>query len=229
MRTAIIAAMEEEIQYLRQHITNYEMYEFQGYEYHIGEINNHKVVVARSGIGKVNAALSTSLLLDHFKVTEVINTGSAGAIDSKFNVGDIILAKDCVFHDVDATHFDYAYGQVPKMPARYDSNVDLLEDFQKILNNMNIPAIIGTIGTGDSFITDKVKFNQILELIPDISAVEMEAAAITQVCYQYQVPFIVVRSISDIVGANSNMEFYEYLDMAVKNSTEVIVQYLNNK
>ncbi|GBU10514.1 5'-methylthioadenosine nucleosidase [Erysipelotrichaceae bacterium] len=229
MRTAIIAAMDEEIHYLKSHIEKHECYEFQKYEYHIGEINGKKIVLAKSGIGKVNAALSTALLLEHFKVKEVINIGSAGAIDSSFTVGDIIIGEDALYHDVDVRAFGYEYGQVPAMPLKYVCSPDMVEQFKKISKKFEFRAITGTIATGDSFMNNRDAILDLYKLLPPpIVAVDMEAAAITQVCFQYDIPFIVVRSISDIVGKNSPISFKEYIDLAAKNSAKMILSYLHD-
>lgn len=229
MRTAIIAAMEEEVKYLKQHINNYEMYEFQGYQYHIGDIENRKVVVAQSGIGKVNAALSTALLLEHFSIKEVINTGSAGGMSPELNIGDIIIGEDCIHHDVDVTVFGYKYGQVPNMPVSFKSDEQLITIFQKIMKKFSFNYSVGIIATGDKFVTSYEQMPKVLKAFPDLKAAEMEAAAVAQVCYQYQKPVIVVRSISDVVGKNSSQTFDQYIDTAAKNSTEVIVEFLKQK
>lgn len=226
MRIAIIAAMEEEVHYLKQHITNHEVYTFQGYVYHIGEINHHKVVLAQSGIGKVNAALSLALLLEHFKVQAVINTGTAGAIDQNFSVGDIVIAPQVVYHDVDACAFGYKYGQIPQMPATYECNEIMFQKFLTILHSLGYPYHVGVIATGDQFINDPIKFAAVLDKIPEIKAVDMEAAALTQVCHQYQIPCIVVRAISDVVSKTSHISFQTYIDIAAKNFSNVILAYL---
>lgn len=229
MRTAIIAAMDEEIHYLKKHIQKHEAYEFQGYEYHIGEMYGKKIVLAKSGIGKVNAALSTTLLLEHFKVKEIINTGSAGAIDTAFSVGDIIIADSCVYHDVDVTAFGYEYGQVPKMPETFICNGESILVLDEIMKDLQFKHLIGMIATGDTFMNNRQKILDLYEKLPNIVAVDMEAAAITQVCYQYNKPFIVIRSISDIVGSDSPVSFKEYIDVAAKNSTQVILKYLEEQ
>ena len=226
MRTAIIAAMDEEVQFLIAYIDKHEKYEFQGYEYHIGEIAGEQIVLCKSGIGKVNAALSTTLLLEHFKVDTVINTGSAGALKPYFNVGDVLIADRCIYHDVDATAFGYKYGQVPQMPEYYICDDALVEAFSKIFTAFSYKHYIGTIATGDSFMTDVQKFKELEEQLPNVLAVDMEATAITQVCTQYRKPFIIVRSISDIVSKDSGIAFNEFIALAAKNSTEVIKAFL---
>ena len=229
MRTAIIAAMEEEVKYLKEHINNHEMYEFQGYQYHIGDIEGRRIVVARSGIGKVNAALSTALLLEHFSVDEVINTGAAGGMSPELKIGDIIIGDECIHHDVDATAFGYKFGQIPNMPESFRSDEKLIAIFSSILEKLSFHYQVGRIATGDKFVTSFEQMPKILKEFPDIKAAEMEGAAIAQVCYQYKVPCIIVRSISDVVGSNSGVTFDEYVDTAAKNTTEVLVEFLKQR
>jgi len=229
MRTAIIAAMEEEVKYLKEHIHNYEMYEFQGYQYHIGDIEGKKIVVVQSGIGKVNAALSTALLLEHFSVKEVINTGSAGGMSPELNIGDIIIGDECIHHDVDVTAFGYDFGQLPHMPKSFYSDKSLISIFSSIMKRFDFSHSVGMIATGDKFITSFDQMVKISKVFPNIKAAEMEAAAIAQVCYQYQIPVIIVRSISDVIGKNSGELFDKYIDTAAKNSTAVIVEFLKQK
>lgn len=228
MRIAIIAAMEEEIKFLKEHIEQHEIYEFQGYEYHIGIIHNQRIVVVQSGIGKVNAALSTALLLEHFKVKKVINTGSAGGIRDGLNIGDIIVAEKTIYHDVDVTAFGYTYGQIPKMPQFYLSDQELVDRFMRISHEFQYPTVKGTIATGDQFMSDTTKLMNLKKYLGDIEAVDMEAAAITQVCYQYRIPFVIVRSISDLVQDSSNIDFNEFIHLAAKCSTDIIIKYLND-
>jgi len=233
MRVAIIAAMEEEVHYLRQQINNYESYDFQGYTYHIGDIMEQSVVVVQSGIGKVNAAMSTVLLLEHFSVSEVINTGSAGGIDTTLNIGDVIIGNDTVYHDVDATAFGYVYGQVPKMPQTFPADDKAtLDAFIEVMDTLAFDYRVGLIASGDSFVTDSKQIKNIRVQYPNLLAVDMEATAIAQVCYQYMIPVVVVRSISDIVDSatqNSSEVFKKYIDTAAKHSTEVIVSFLKKR
>src|SRR5690606_19579552 len=135
------------------------------------------VVLIQSGIGKVNAALSTTLLLEHYPVKAIINIGTAGGLKLDAQVLDLVVSKQIAHHDVDATAFDYAYGQVPQMPVYYTSDNYLIDLLTPILNQHHIPYHLGTIVSGDSFIYKEEQQKRILEWFPDAIAVEMEAAA----------------------------------------------------
>jgi len=232
MRIAIIAAMEAEVQYLRKHINNHEVYDFQGYTYHIGDIKGQKIVLVQSGIGKVNAAMSTVLLLEHFSVSEIINTGSAGGVGSDLSIGDVIVADEAVYNDVDVTTFGYDYGQVPKMPASFSTDETTVREFIKAMEKSNFSYVVGMIASGDQFVSDMSQLQHVLRTYPTLQAVDMEATAIAQVCYQYMIPLVIVRSISDLVKntqKSSNEEFQQYLAVAAQHSTAVILDFLQTK
>lgn len=226
MRIAIIAAMEEEVQLLRSQLTNMTTEVIAGFEFYLGTLSGKEVVVLRSGIGKVNAAISTTLLLNHFSVSAVLNTGSAGGVNQSLNVGDIVIATSTTYHDVDATHFGYVYGQVPQMPARYESNEKLVDAAQTALATTKFHAVTGVIGTGDSFVGRSDQIEAIVANQSDLSAVEMEAGAVAQVCHIFQKPCVIVRSISDVAGKKSDVSFAEFLPLAVEASTAMITAIL---
>jgi len=232
MRTAIIAAMEEEVQYLRQQIHNHESFDFQGYTYHIGDIMGQSVVLVQSGIGKVNAAMSSVLLLEHFSVSEVINTGSAGSLDASLAIGDVIVANEAVYNDVDVTTFGYTYGQVPQMPETFVADKPTLRAFTDVLEALGVTYEVGMIASGDQFVHGETQVAAIRAVYPQVRAVDMEATAIAQVCYQYMIPATIVRSISDIIidkKEASNADFKKYIDTAARNSSAVIIEYLRQK
>src|SRR5699024_8380249 len=146
----------------------------------------------KSGIGKVNAAMATTILMERFNPSIVINTGSAGGFAENLSVGDIVISDEVIHHDVDATAFDYAHGQVPQMPESYLANTALLEKTKGIVEKLNIPYEVGLVATGDTFMSDEKRISDVKELFPKMLAAEMEGAAIAQVCYQYDVPFIII-------------------------------------
>lgn len=226
MRIAIIAAMEEEVQVLRAQIMNCTTEIIAGFEFYLGELAGKDIVLLRSGIGKVNAAVSTTLLLNHFQVSAVINTGSAGGVDQSLSVGDIIIAEKTTYHDVDATHFGYVYGQVPQMPESYLSDVKLIQAAHNALSTTSFHAVTGIIGTGDSFIGRIDQIEMIQSKQNYLSAIEMEACAIAQVCHIFQQPLVIVRSISDVAGKESNISFDQFLPIAVKQSSTMIMHML---
>lgn len=225
MKVAIIGAMEEEVVLLRKHIDNPSVDMIAGYEYTSGQMNGTDVVLLRSGIGKVNAALSTTILLDKYKPDYVINTGSAGGTDVHLNVGDIVISTEVRHHDVDATAFDYEYGQVPNMPPAFYADEKLIQlalEGAKALQD--VQTVRGLITTGDMFVNELADVERIIEKFPAVKAVEMEAAAIAQVCYQFDVPFVIIRSLSDIAGKESNISFNQYLEKAVLHSSELVMK-----
>lgn len=226
MRIAIIGAMEEEVQLLRAQLGELRTDVIAGFEFYVGTLAGKDVVVLRSGIGKVNAAISTTLLLNHYEISAVINTGSAGGVNQSLNVGDIVIATETTYHDVDATHFGYVHGQVPQMPAHYASDEALVKAAQDALAATTFHAVTGVVATGDSFIGREEQITSIIERQPVISAVEMEAGAVAQVCHVFEKPFIIVRSISDVAGKESHLSFDQFLPLAVEQSTSMIVAML---
>lgn len=225
MKIAIIGAMEEEVTLLREKITGKEQEVIAGCEYTTGEMEGVEVVLLRSGIGKVNAALSTAVLLEKYKPDYVINTGSAGGLNPDLNVGDVVISTEVRHHDVDVTVFGYEYGQVPQLPAAFLADSQLLKIAENCANEIsNIQVVRGLIATGDSFMNDPVRVDYINKKFKNLQAVEMEAAAIAQVSYQFGVPFVVIRSLSDIAGKESNISFEQFLETAALHSAELVMK-----
>src|SRR5699024_4727265 len=137
----------------------------------------------------------------------VINTGSAGGFAEDLPVGDVVNSKEVVHYDVDVTAFEYEYGQVPDLQHRFSSDLRLLSETETALRKLEVPYKTGLIATGDSFLSSKERVYFIREKFPTMLAGEMEAAAIAQVCYQYDVPFVVIRALSDIAGKSSEISF----------------------
>ncbi len=228
MTIAIIGAMEPEVAILKNSIKDLTVTNIANYEYFSGTINDQDVVLVQSGIGKVAATIATSLLINNFKPDCVINTGSAGGFDSALKVGDIAVGDELVHHDVDVTAFNYEFGQVPNMPARFTADEKLVELAKESIEEMtDITCKVGLIATGDSFMCDPVRIEATRQQFPSLLAVEMEGAAIAQTCYQMDTPFLVIRSLSDIAGKESPMSFDAYLEIASKNSSDLILKLLN--
>ena len=227
MNIAIIGAMEEEVTILRDKLENITTTVVAGCEYYTGTINGASVILGKSGIGKVNAALSTALLLERFSPDVVINTGSAGGFLSTLNVGDVVISSEVRHHDVDVTAFGYEYGQVPGMPAAFTADSKLIEVAKKAAENVQGMQIVeGLIATGDSFMNDPVRVDYVREKMPELYAAEMEAAAIAQVCHSFKTPFVVIRALSDIAGKESNVSFEQFLVKAAENSSQLIENML---
>lgn len=231
MKIGIIGAMDEEVSILKAAMSNVQTTKIAGCEFYQGDLNGKQVILTKSGIGKVAAAVATTLLLDTFSPDTVINTGSAGGFDQALNVGDIVISTEVRFHDVDLTAFGYEIGQMAQLPAAFQATpalIDIAEQAAKTLPNLNI--IKGLICTGDIFMADPAKTEVARTNFPSMAACEMEAAAIAQVCFQFSIPFVIIRSLSDIAGKKSELSFEEFLPVAAKNASilvEAIVDRLH--
>ncbi|MBE4908070.1 5'-methylthioadenosine/S-adenosylhomocysteine nucleosidase [Bacillus luteolus] len=225
MKVAIIGAMEEEVTILRETIENREDTTIAGCEFTTGTIHGQEVILLKSGIGKVNAAMSTTLLLQNFNPTYVINTGSAGGYLESLNVGDIVISSEVRHHDVDVTAFNYEYGQVPGLPAAFSADQKLVDIAEKCASTIeNVQVVKGLIATGDSFMNDPERVEFVRTKFTELYAVEMEAAAIAQVCFQFGTPFVITRALSDIAGKESNVSFENFLETAAVNSSTIVIK-----
>lgn len=221
--------MDEEVAVIKQWMTNLEEQTIAGCEFYTGQFEGKQVVLLKSGIGKVNAALSTTLLLSQYQPDYVINIGSAGGYDAEQKVGDVVISDRVIHHDVDVTVFGYVMGQVPSMPEAYVADAALVEKAKQAVEQATTAsAKVGLIGTGDSFMSNPVRVASVRETFPELVAVEMEAAAVAQVCYKFGTPFVVVRALSDIAGKESPQSFEEYLKVAAENSSLMIQQMLRD-
>ncbi|MCA0147513.1 5'-methylthioadenosine/S-adenosylhomocysteine nucleosidase [Rossellomorea vietnamensis] len=229
MKIAIIGAMEEEVTLLRENISNPKVETIAGCEYTSGTMHDKEVILLRSGIGKVNAAMSTAVLLQHFKPDCIINTGSAGGFDPSLNVGDVVISTEVRHHDVDVTAFGYEYGQVPQLPAAFTADENLKQIAINSVKELGDAQVVsGLIATGDSFMNDPVRVDAIRDKFTDLQAVEMEAAAIAQVAHQFHVPFVIIRSLSDIAGKESDVSFDQYLEKAALHSAKMVMNIVKS-
>ncbi|WP_370514719.1 5'-methylthioadenosine/S-adenosylhomocysteine nucleosidase [Endozoicomonas sp. OPT23] len=225
----IIGAMDQEVALLREQLNCTESLTLGGIEFYKGELDGTPVVLQKCGIGKVNAAIGTTILVDRFKPAAIINTGSAGGFDAALNVGDVVISTEVRHHDVDVTAFGYEYGQVPQLPAAFTPCETLAQQAMSALEQLRATSESdyqidrGLIITGDSFMQCADRVAQTRERFPTSKAVEMEAAAIAQVCHQLDVPFLVIRSLSDIAGKESNVSFDQFLETAATHSAEMVL------
>ncbi len=223
----IIGAMEEEVEILKSSIENRETIQIAHVIFYKGNIEDKQIVLAQSGIGKVNAAITATLLINEFKPDLIINTGSAGSVDNELNIGDIIISNKVYYHDVNATAFGYKLGQVPSMPEFYETDSKLIDLAKSSIEQLDLNGIVGEVATGDSFIGSIDQRKVIKSNFPTASVVEMEAGAIAQTCYQYNVPIIVTRAVSDLADKESDVTFEEFLKVACVNSSKIVKLLLN--
>jgi adenosylhomocysteine nucleosidase len=223
MRAGIIGAMEAEVAILKNKLTKSKTVIQSGFTFYQGDLNGSEVILVQSGIGKVAAALATAFLIDKFQPDYVVNTGSAGGFEQSLKVGDIVISSQVRYHDVDVTAFGYEKGQLPNQPAAYVANSMLVDAAQKSALLLNdIKSLVGLITTGDTFMTDETDVNKAKMNFPDMVAVEMEGAAIAHTCHHLDVPFVIIRSLSDIAGKESPTSFDAYLEKASINSSQLV-------
>lgn len=219
--------MEEEIILIKSSLRDFESMDIGYLTVFHGFLDEHEVYLVKCGIGKVASAAATAILIQILNVDSVINTGSAGGFDPSLTVGDVVIADKLLHHDVNVQHFGYELGQVPQMPLYYESDTKLIERAKKAINdNLSIQVKVGLICSGDSFIGSDEAAAEIKQNFKEIAAVEMEGAAIAQVCYLMKVPFVVIRSLSDIAGTTSTVSFENYLKVAGKNSAKLVMDII---
>ncbi len=228
MKVGIIGAMEQEVTLLRDQITNMQTLRHGGCEIYTGQINGVDVALLKSGIGKVAAAIGTTLLLELCKPDVVINTGSAGGLAPHLNVGDIVVSSEVRYHDADVTAFGYEPGQMAQCPPAFIADASLIALTEKCIQTLGLNAVRGLICSGDAFINGAEPLARIRTTFPSVIAVEMECAAVGHVCHQYQVPFVVVRAISDVADKASHLSFDEFLPLAAKQSSLMVAEILAN-
>lgn len=186
-----------------------------------------EVVVVKCGVGKVAAAVATTVLIDRFAPDYVVNTGSAGGFDTELNIGDLVIANEVQHHDVDVTHFGFALGQVFDMPVSYCCDEKLIKAAEQAAQqSLHLKSKRGLICTGDAFIGCDMAVAKLRQNFPRMAAVEMEGAAIGQTCHMLNTPFVVIRSLSDIAGKTSTLSFSQYLELAGKNSAQLVMRMI---
>lgn len=221
---AIIGAMQAELDFLLTHLNNKSEKHFLNQNFITGELNGVPVVLAKSGIGKVNASLMTALIIARFAPHLVINTGVAGGLASYLKQGDVVVASETAHHDVDVTVFGYAHGQIPQQESRFKTSASLLTlIFEADLNQQ---VHTGLILSGDQFIHSENQRATIKQHFPDVVAVEMESTAIMQTCNTLQTPCLIIRSISDLANQEAPLSFEEFLPIASQQSAEIVMNLI---
>lgn len=220
----IIGAMDIEVEALKKDMNPEHIVKKAGMEFCVGELKGQKAVVVKSGIGKVNAAVCTQILIDDFQAEAVINTGIAGSLQAEINIGDIVISKDLVHHDMDAVAFGYEPGQIPQMQvfsfAADESLSKLAGDVCK-RENPEIEVFYGRIVSGDQFVAERAVKERIAHRFGGYCT-EMEGAAIAQTAYLNQVPFVVLRAISDKADDSASMDYPTFERQAAEHCVRLV-------
>lgn len=220
----IIGAMDEEVSKIKEMLSDVVVTNKAGMDFYKGKLDGKEVVIVRSGIGKVNAGICAQILVDLFDVKAIINTGIAGSLRDEINIGDIVLSKDALHHDVDAVAFGYDLGVIPRMESSiFNGNENLIKLAKDCCKEVleGIETFVGRVVSGDQFISDKTKKNWIADTFSGYCT-EMEGAAIAQTAYLNNIPFLIIRAISDKADDSASMDYPAFETMAIENSVKLI-------
>ena len=223
-KIGIIGAMDLEVDALKAKMNTEKTLKKAGMVFQEGTLGDAHVVIVKSGIGKVNAALCVQILVDEFRITHVINTGVAGSLNAALDIGDILISKDAIHHDMDVTIFGYQLGEVPQMGTREfaaDEQLIALAKASCEKVNPDINAIIGRVVSGDQFISSKdVKERLISNFQGDCA--EMEGASIAHGAYLNGIPFVIIRAISDKADDSAEMDYPSFERAAAAHSAALV-------
>ncbi|AWG42757.1 5'-methylthioadenosine/adenosylhomocysteine nucleosidase [Candidatus Borreliella tachyglossi] len=231
----IVSAMNEESSEINKIIENREEIILNDYlgekKIYKGKITGHEVLSLTTGIGKVNAATWCSYIISKYKISHIINSGTAGGISTSANlkIADIIVSSEIAFHDFNLTKFGHKIGQAPGFPQKFKADKELLKKVVRVIEDKitNINVHIGLILTGDQFIGDQNHLEEIKNNFADALAVEMEGAAIAQVAHIFGIPFIITRSVSDLPNTKDNhIDFNKFLAIASMNSAQMVKELI---
>lgn len=222
----IIGAMDEEVAKLKEKMTEVTVSEKASMEFYKGKLAGKEVVVVRSGIGKVNAAVCAQILVDDYKVSALINTGIAGSLKNEINIGDVVLSSDVLHHDMDAVSFGYALGQIPRMEVlSFEADKNLIALAKECSEKVNpeVGIFVGRVVSGDQFVSSKEKKEWIVNNFEGYCT-EMEGAAIAQTAYLNHIPFVIIRAISDKADDSAHMDYPTFEALAIERSVKLMIE-----
>lgn len=220
----IIGAMEEEVALLKEAMVTESKETFASMEFCRGNLYGKEVVVVRSGIGKVNAAVCAQVLIDRFGVDVLINTGIAGSLDASINIGDMVISTDAVEHDMDASIFGDPVGQIPRMDTfSFPADPALVEKAEKVNREVNpdIQTFTGRIVSGDQFVSSAEVKERLVKMF-DARCTEMEGAAIAHAAYLNHVSCVIIRAISDKADNSATMDYPTFEKQAITHSVRLV-------
>ncbi|MDI3534331.1 MAG: adenosylhomocysteine nucleosidase [Thermosediminibacterales bacterium] len=225
----IIGAMDEEITFFKNHLNNLKTIKKARKNFYSGKMKGKNIIVVESGIGKVNAAVSCQVLIDLFNVESVLGCGVAGGIHPDLEFGDIVISKDLIQYDIDVTCFGYELGFIPRLKIKEIEADTGLVKLAKSIGDREIKdnrVFVGRILTGDRFVSDPKTLEKLRE---DFKGwcVEMESAAIAQTCFLNNIPFVIIRSISDKADSCASLDYKKFAEKAAENSFTLISKMLD--
>ena len=217
----IIVAELEELECILEKLNDRNEETYRGKVFYKGTMRNKKVVIVRSEVGKVNAALTTQMLIDRYDVSMVINIGVSGSVDNSLDIGDIVVGERLVQHDFDVTGFGRKLGEIEGIGVYIETNPRILSVF----NDKDVKT--GVIASGDKFVTDINDKNFIREEFNAL-CVEMEGASVAQTCLMNKIDFLIIRSISDKLDGTSKIEFPKFLVSSAKKAANLLYEVIGD-
>ena len=224
----IIGAMEVEVASLKEMMTDVTIRTKASMEFNHGYLNGKEVVVVRSGIGKVNAGICTQILVDDYGVDCVINTGIAGSLRNEINIGDIVISTDAVQHDMDVRVFGYPLGEIPQLGTlSFPADERMASLAKSVCEKVNaeVKVFSGRIVSGDQFICDKEVKDKLVENFHPLCT-EMEGAAIGQAAYLNEIPFVILRTISDKADNSAEMDYPTFEKKAAEHCAKLVEEFI---
>ena len=228
MRIGIIGAMSEEVQGLKNLLENTQEEKMGNLTFFIGKIHGKEIVLLETGIGKVNAAIGATLMAKVYNVDKVIFTGVAGGVNEDLDLGDVVISTDLIQHDMDVTAFGEKLGVIPRMETSiFKADAELIEFAEKASKKLKGKTIKGRILSGDQFVAspEKIKF---LKDEFNGDCTEMEGAAVGHVCYIFNIPFVVIRTMSDKANSEAHTDYATFMKIAAENSVTLVDEMLKN-
>lgn len=226
MKIGIIGAIKQEIIFLLKKIKKCKIKKIGNFKFYNGYLHDVNIIILLSGVGKVSASIVTTLLITYYNPNVIINIGSAGSINPLLKIKNIILPNKTCYYDVDVSIFTYQIGQIPKYPRFFLINAKLLNLAKKCIYRLKYKFQEGLILTGDSFIYKKHMLQSILNHFPSAIAIDMESTAITQVCYNFKKPILIIRAISDFANKCATWSFKKNIKQASYCATQVVEEML---
>lgn len=226
----IIGAMDLEVEKLIEAMTDKKVVDYARRTFYIGKLEGTDVVLARCGVGKVNAATCVQMMVDKFGITDIINTGVAGSLNEKIDIGDIVLATGAVYHDLEATAFGYERGQVPQMEVfEFPTDEKLVDLAEKSCKKVNpdVKVFRGRIASGDQFIADKATKENIKKFFSPM-CVEMEGCAMAHAAYLNSIGCLIIRAISDKADDSAEMDYPTFEREAAIHSAKMVLEMMRN-
>ena len=224
VKVGIIGAMELEVSSLKGQLKGCTVKKKAGMEFCEGMIGDTSVVIVRCGIGKVNAALCVQILCDDFHITHVINTGIAGSLNNDLNIGDILISKDAVHHDVDITIFSYRLGEIPQLGVReFPADPHLIEAAEESIRETqpDLNYRVGRVASGDQFISSSEVKEHIIKNF-EADCAEMEGASIAHGAYLNGIPFVIIRAISDKADGSAEEDYHTFEKAAAAHCAKLV-------